>query len=58
MAADELMKEADKTKARVEVGGAMEWKKQPKKLNKTFADNTVLQVTSSNKRASSRSKKE
>jgi hypothetical protein len=50
MAAEELLKEASRKRARAEVGGAMEWAKEPKKLNKTFIGNTILQVTSSNNR--------
>jgi len=32
------------------VGGSLEWKKKPKKINKIFLVNTILQVTSRNSR--------
>ena len=44
------MKEASRAKARVEVGGPTEWIKKPQKLNLRFVNNSIIQVTSQNKR--------
>lgn len=51
MAAEELAKEAAASKARAEIGGASEWGKKRKRINKTFVGNTILQIEGQNQRA-------
>lgn len=50
MAAEELLKEAERAKTRVEIGGSYEWAKKPKQVNKRFVVNTILQSESQNRR--------
>jgi len=50
LAEAELLKESRAARIRAEVGGSLEWKKKPKKINKIFLVNTILQVTSRNSR--------
>lgn len=50
LAAEELVKEAAKAKARADVGGPSEWKIKPKRVNIRFMTNSILQTESQNRR--------